>query len=614
MTKLLASSSRSYRLRNIWRTFQLVWSTCKGWAVVWGVLLIVQGLLPVATVQLTRLIVDGLTAAIDAGGAWTSVRPLLWLAVAMGGVLLLTEFLRLCAEWVRTIQSERVQDYIAQLVHAKSGSLDMGFFELSDFYDHLHRARNEAASRPLAMLENSGIVLQNGITLFAMAAILLPYGLWLPPALFLSTLPALYVVTRASRQYHKWWSDTTMTRRRIQYFDLLLIDHFHAGELRLFGFGGHFQRAYQALRTQFLTERFDLLRRQYLARVGAELVGLIVAAAAMAWMGYRALLREVTLGDLALFYQAFQKGQGLARALLTSLGQVYSNSLYLTNLFEFLDLESRIVDAPDAVAAPRALHGGISFRNVCFRYPGSRSLSLNNFTAFIPAGKIVALVGENGAGKTTALKLVARFYDPESGGVELDGVDLRRMSQASLRGAITYMVQAPGLYQLTVRENIGLGNLAAEGDTAEVARAAQNAGADDIVGRLPNGYDTLLGRWFGGTELSSGEWQRIALARAFMRQAPVMLLDEPTSALDSWAEADWFRRLRRLATDRTVMLVTHRLTIAMRADLILVMMDGRVVESGSHQELLAQGGRYARSWRAQVDSIPEVVGSHSTAV
>jgi len=595
------------KLRDIARTLRLVWSACKGWILLWGILLIVQGMLPVATVQLTRLLVDGLTAAIGAGASWTNFRPVLILAALMAGILLLTEFLQLCSEWIRTTQSELIQDHIARLVQEKSISVDIGFYEMSEFYDRLHRARSDATSRPLALLESSGSALQNGITLLAMAAVLLPYGLWLPPALLISTLPAFYVVLRASRRYHIWWNNTTLTRRRIQYFDVVLTDPFYAGEVRLFGLGRHFQTAYQALRTRFRTERLDLLKEQYRARLGAELVALGISGAAMLWMFYRALLRLVTLGDLALFYQAFQRGQGLVRTLLGNLGQIYSNSLYLANLFEFLELKSQIVDAVEAIPAPGCLRSGISFRNVSFRYPGGRSFSLGNFTAFFPAGKIVAVVGENGAGKTTLLKLLARFYDPESGNVELDGIDVRRISLTSLRNMMTFMFQVPGNYQLSARENIALGNLEAAGDGTRVQTAARSAGADEIVRRLPKGYESLLGRWFPeGTELSGGEWQRIALARAFMRQAQILLLDEPTSSMDSWAEADWYGRLRHLAEDRTVILATHRLTIAMRADLIFVMKNGQIVESGNHEELVALGGLYSQSWRVQVESAGRV--------
>jgi ATP-binding cassette subfamily B protein len=595
------------KLKDIVRTLRLVWSACKGWTLLWAILLIVQGMLPAGTVQLTRLLVNGLTAAIGSGATWINIKPVLIVAALMVGILLLTEFLQLISEWIRTTQSELIQDHIARLVHEKSISVDMGFYEKAAFYDHLHRARADATTRPLALLESSGSALQNGITLVAMAAVLLPYGLWLAPALLVSTLPAFYVILRASRRYHNWWTNSTITRRRIQYFEVLLTEPFYAGEVRLFGLGRYFQTAYQALRTRFRKDRLDLLKEQIRSRLAAELIALAISGAAVSWMLYRAFVGGVTLGDLALFYQAFQRGQGLVQTLLGSLGQIYTNSLYVANLFEFLELKSEIVDATDAIPAPSCLRSGISFQNVSFKYPGARSHSLKNFTAFIPAGKIVALVGENGAGKTTLLKLLARFYDPETGKVELDGIDLRRISLISLRKMITFMFQFPGNYQLSARENIALGNLEAAGEEALIQRAAWNAGANEIIRRLPNGYDSLLGRFFPeGTELSGGEWQRIALARAFMRQAEIMLLDEPTSSMDSWAEADWYARLRNLARDRTVILATHRLTIAMRADLIHVMKNGHVVESGNHEQLLTLNGLYSQAWKAQVESASSV--------
>jgi ATP-binding cassette subfamily B protein len=573
----------------------------------WGILLIVQGVLPVATVQLTRVLVDELAAAIGSGATWTTFEPVVMVAALMVGILLLTEVLQLSSEWIRATQSELIQDHIARLVHDKCVSVDMGFYEMSSFYDHLHRARTDAATRPLALLESSGSALQNSITLVAMGAVLLPYGVWLPPALLISTLPALYVVLRTSRRYHNWWNNTTIVRRRIQYFDVLLTEPFSAAEVRMFDLGPHFKQGYQLLRARFRKERLDVLKEQYGARLGAELIAFGISGAAMLWMLYRAVLGLVTLGDLALFHQAFQRGQGLVRTLLGNLGQIYSNSLYIANLFEFLGLKSEIVDAPDAIPAPSHLRSGISFKNVTFRYPGRSSDSLTNFTAFFPAGTIVALVGENGAGKTTLLKLLARFYDPQAGNVEVDGTNVRRIALSSLRKMITFMFQVPVYYQLTARENIALGNLEAAEDPARVRAAASNAGAHDVIERLPNRYESLLGRLFpGGRELSGGEWQRIALARAFMRDAPLVLLDEPTSSMDPWAEADWYQRLRTLAEGRTVIVATHRPTIAMRADLVHVMKDGEIVESGTHDDLIALCGLYAQSWRVQVEVPAEV--------
>ena len=241
-----------------------------------------------------------------------------------------------------------------------------------------------------------------------------------------------------------------------------------------------------------------------------------------------------------------------------------------------------------------------------FRYPGTDRVALENFNLTIPAGRTVAIVGANGAGKSTLIKLLCRFYDPESGKVELDGIDLRMLSVDDLRRMITIMFQQPVSYQDTARQNIGLGNIAGANDPAAIETAARGAGAHQVISGLPKGYDSVLGKWFSeGSDLSAGEWQRVAMARAYLRKSEIIVLDEPTSMLDSWAEAEWFEKFRDLARDQTAVIVTHRLTIAMRADVIHVMQRGRIVESGSHQELLALGGLYCKSWKAQLDSTAE---------
>ncbi|OLD38400.1 MAG: multidrug ABC transporter ATP-binding protein [Candidatus Rokubacteria bacterium 13_1_40CM_2_68_8] len=585
------------------RVFGLIWAAARGWMVAWGILLIVQGLLPVALVYLTKPLVDGLQAAVGRGTSWASVQPVVVVATSIGGVLLLTELIKACLEWIGTAQSELIQDHITDLVHAKSASVDLAFYETPDFYDHLYRARGDASNRPLALLQSTGSLVQNCITLIAMAAVLIPYGTWLPPALLFSTLPAFYVVVRTSQRYHDWWKNTTPERRRSQYFGVVLTDGWHAGEVRLFGLAGYFQHAYRALRRRLRTERLRLLRDQSLARVGAEGVALLVSAATIAWMVWRAFLGLVTLGDIALFFQAFQRGQGLMRALLTNVGQIYTNGLFLVNLFEFLDLKTRIGDPPSPVPPPSTLNHGIRFHNVTFRYPGTDRVALRDFNLTIPAGRTVAIVGANGAGKTTLLKLLCRLYDPESGHIDIDGIDLRDLSLTQLRRMITVMFQLPVGYQGTARQNISMGNLDAESNVSRIEAAARDAGAHDLIAALPQGYDTLLGKWFAeGTELSAGEWQRVAMARAYLRQSEIIILDEPTSFMDSWAEAEWFERFRTLARGRTAIIITHRLTIAMRADVVHVMRSGQIVESGNHQDLLARRGLYSQSWSAQVES------------
>ena len=276
------------------------------------------------------------------------------------------------------------------------------------------------------------------------------------------------------------------------------------------------------------------------------------------------------------------------------------NLLFLDDLFAFLDLRPRLADPAQPAAAPTGLRDGIRLAGVSFRYPDSERATLIDFGLDIPAGQIVAIVGENGAGKSTLLKLLCRFYDPQAGAITWDGLDLRELAQADLRRRITVLFQQPAPYHVTAADNIAFGDLLSQPGRPQIEAAARAAAADAIINRLPDGYDTLLGKWFGYTELSVGEWQRLALARAFVRQADLVILDEPTSAMDSWAEAAWMGRFRELVAGRTALIITHRFTTAMQADIIHVMHEGRVVESGTHAELVALGGRYSASWRLQM--------------
>ncbi len=638
-TKLAALARQ---LRHLPRALRLVVAAAGVWAWVWLALLLVQGLIPVAVVYLTRDLVDSLAQAVRSGiNDLPSFAPTLWLAAAMGGLVLLGELLRGATDWVKTIQAKQVEDHVSALIHEKSTSVDLAFYESAEFHDHLHRARDEATYRPVALLENAGSLVQNSITLVAMALVLIPYGWWMSAALVVSTLPAFLVVIRFAVRQHQWRMRVTEDERRSHYYSWMMTASETAAELRLFGLGGYFQQAYSAIRARLRREQFQLVKQQGLADFASSAVALFVVAGCLAWMAWRAAAGLVTLGDLALFYQAFSQGQRLMRSLLGSVGQFYSNVLFLGNLFEFLDLKATVVDPINAPLPPgggRAWGEGgrgdtsdrgapnhvtprpnplpqvakgpaerpsdpadIRFNNVTFCYPGTNRIALDGLNLTIPSGQIAAIVGTNGAGKSTLLKLLCRFYDPQSGSVHINGTDVREFALDGLRSAITALFQQPVHYQATVEENISLQSQTTVSQRAEIEAAARAAGASDFTARLPNGFDTHLGKWFGGgVDLSVGEWQRVALARAFLRQAPIMILDEPTSAMDSWAEADWIARFRSLAQGRTAIIITHRLTTAMQADVIHVMDKGAVVESGSHQTLMMTNGRYAKSWRSQL--------------
>jgi ATP-binding cassette, subfamily B, bacterial len=586
------------------RTLGLMWRVARPWTIAWITLLVIEGVLPAASVYLTKLVVDGLVKALKNGGSWNDVRAVLVLVAVLAGFMLLLEVVHSAIGWIRTVQAELLKDHISGLIHEKSASMDLAFYEFPDYYDHLHRARSEATSRPVALLENLGSLFQNSITIIAMGAILIPLGPWLSVALLLSTLPAFFVVVRYAVVAYQWRVRTTEDERRTSYYDWLLTGAEPAPELRLFGLGKYFRSAYQNLRVRLRHERLSLARRQSLGELTAGIIALLITGAALVWMLWKAMHGLITLGDLALIYAAFNQGQRLMRTLLESVGQLYANSLFLGNLFEFLALEPLVLEPlPVEAKTPPGSFEDINFKQVSFRYPESQRKALDDFNLNVPAGKIAAIVGPNGAGKSTLIKLLCRFYDPESGSIEIDGIDLRQIPTQQLRRLVTVLFQQPFHYNDTVRENITYGDLEREPNMVEIQAAVEAAGVEEIVSRLPQGYGSLLGRWFaGGTELSVGEWQRIALARAFLRNAPIIILDEPTSALDPWAEADWLERFRKLAVGRTAIVITHRFTTAMHADVIHVMESGRIVESGNHEDLLLQNGRYCESWKRQMNA------------
>jgi ATP-binding cassette subfamily B protein len=575
----------------------LVWEAAPGWTLLWGGLLIAQGLLPVATVHLTRAVVDGLVSAIRAGGAWTAFRNPLSVAVLLAAVLLLEEVLRAASSFARRAQSELVRDSIADLLHRQSSRVDLAFYDTPEYFDRLHRARDEAGYRPLVLIESIGTVLQNALTLAAMAVVLVPYGAWLPLALLASVSPALVVVVRQRLRMHRWWLEHTADERRSDYHDWVLTSREAAAEVGFFSLGAHVRAADRALRERLRGGRLSLLRAEGLAEAAAGSAALAVAGAVLCWMLWRAARGAVTLGDLALFYQAFSQAQRLMRSLLQQVGEIYSHSLFLEDLFAFLDLEPTIASPRTPAAVPGSPCAALTLERVSFRYAGDAGPVLRACSLSVPAGRITAIVGANGSGKSTVVKLLCRMYDPCAGRVALDGKDLRDFGVNELRRLFTVLFQQSVRYCATAGENIALGDLAGRPDQGRIGAAARAAGADAVAARLPHGYETTLGAGFtGGSDLSGGEWRRLALARALVRPAPVIVLDEPTSEMDPWAEAAWGGRLRGLAAGRTLVVVTHRPAIASCADLIHVMECGRVVESGSPAELVARAGRYAALW------------------
>jgi ATP-binding cassette subfamily B protein len=413
----------------------------------------------------------------------------------------------------------------------------------------------------------------------------------------------MLVRLRYSQRLYAWRRRRTSAERHAGYYQWLLTGEAHAKEIRLFDLGALFIGRFRDVRRTLRRERLHLATRRSLTELVTQFAGTLTIFGAFAYIAYRTVHGALTLGDLVMYYQAFQRGQGYLRDILGGLANLYEDSLFLANLYEFLDLRSRVAEPSAPRPLPKPMQRGIAFEHVGFAYAGAAQPVLDDITLTIRPGEHIALVGANGAGKTTLVKLLCRLYDPTAGRITLDGIDLREFRTAALRREISVIFQDYARYHLTVRENIWLGNIALTSDDGAILDAAAAAGADTVIGKLPQGYETQLGKWFdAGQELSIGEWQKIALARAFVRDAQILVLDEPTSALDAAAEYEVFQMFRALAAGRTTLLISHRFSTVRMADRIFVLADGKIVEAGSHEELLRRGGEYARMFELQASN------------
>ncbi len=583
--------------RNLFKATALVWDIARKWTILWACLLIVQGILPVATVYLTKAFINSLTITISGRG--TDASKTVSLALLFIIIYLANSIAGFAQKLVKIKQTEIIQDTMTNRIHEKALEMDMAFFESPESFDKLYRAQNDAKNMPQTLLDNLGMLVQSCITLFAMAGILFSFGVLLPVLLFVGTIPALFIIGYYSRKMNSWRIMRTPDSRMAGYYDHMITHRNSAQEIRLYGLGDSFRKSYQNLRAVLRNEKIALTREQAVAEFAAQLFGMAVIGIAVIWILLRAAHGKANLGEVAMLYQAFNQGQGLMKNVLGNVGTIYKNSMFVDDLFVFFGIEPTVKNPAEPLEFDSSLKDGIVFDNATFRYPCGADHVIKKFSIKIPAGITTAIVGPNGAGKSTLTRLICRFYDPESGRVLLDGVDMKDLDLKRHRGRISVLFQEPVHFNATAFDNIAFGSMESGPGLDDIKRAAVSSGADVPISRLPNGYETVLGKWFGGSDLSLGEWQRVALARAFLRNSAILMLDEPTSSMDSWAENDWLKRFKALARGKTSLIITHRFTTAMQADIIHVMDKGSIVESGTHDELIKKGGMYARSWKEQ---------------
>ena len=595
-------------LRNLPPFIKLVWQTSPAIMLGQGVLRLLRALLPVASLFVGALIIDEVVRLAKVGSGpgslqgWISsglLDHIAMLVVIEFAIAVLSDVLGRSVSLLDSLLSEKFTNATSLRLMAHAATLDLEDFEDSEQQDKLERARRQASGRMglIAALFNQ---VQDVVTIVSFGAGLIVFAPWLLAILAVALVPAF--VGEAHFNAQSYWLNYARApeRRELDYVRQTAASVESAKEVKIFGLNEFFIERYRRIATSF----FEANRKIAVHRAGwgsgLTAIGTIAYYFAYAYIIWRTLQGQFSIGDLTFLAGAFRRMRTLLENLLMGFSNLAGQALYLDDLFSFFDITPEIVSPPNPRPVPNPIREGFVFEGVGFRYPGAARWAVHNLNFTLHAGEVLALVGENGAGKTTVVKLLARLYDPDEGRILLDGHDLREYDLFALRSDIGVIFQDFVRYHLTAAENIAVGRIDARDDRERITLAAQRSLADEVIAKLPDGYDQVIGRRFKqGVELSGGEWQKIAIARAYMRDAQLLILDEPTAALDARAEFQVFQRFKELSHGKTAVLISHRFSSVRMADRIVVMGDGTVEAVGTHEELLAAGDRYAELFELQ---------------
>jgi len=587
-------------LRNVPAVLRIVWEAGRTVVVLGVVFRLIASLLPLGLLWITKLIIDGIVHAITTHQAVAA--RLWWLVAAEFSLAVFGSVVSRGIDFLDALLADKYTRHVSVLVMKHAAQLDLAAYEDPVFYDRLERARVQATDR-LGMIQSIGRLVQQIITTVSLSVAIILFSPWLLLMLVAGVLPAFLGESHfAFLGYAKNFRQTPI-RRQLDYLRVLGGSKEAAKELKLFGLAPFLTERFSRLSNRIYDEDVALARRRLVAGSFLSIVGTAGYYSAYVFVIWRTITGVLSIGELTFLAGAVLQASSNIQQIFSTVSSIADQALFLTDLIAFFGMRPAIASKPNALPAPRPITRGFEFRNVAFRYPGSPRLVLNGLNFQFRPGERVALIGENGEGKTTIVKLLTRLYDPLEGQVLLDGVDLREYNLEDLYREIGVIFQDFMRYEMTARENIAVGRIERLDDLPLIHQSAQKSMADEVIGRLPYGYEQMLGRRFdGGVDLSGGEWQKVALARAYLRDAQILILDEPTAALDARSEYEVFQRFAELTAGKMALFISHRFSTVRMADRIVVLEDGRIAEDGDHEQLTHLGGRYAEMFELQAAS------------